>query len=86
MATPATPPPKRGLLAKLREVIEEIVPEAFATFLLLATVAGSRKLLEWWVGHDAKFFDVLPVRWVFDAGELTIVCRFLWRIVRKGAQ
>jgi hypothetical protein len=83
MSTPPAIPPRPGLLAKLKDVIDVLIPEAFATFLLLAIVGGSRKLLELWIGHDAKFFDVLPVRWVFDAGELIIVCYFLWRILRK---
>ena len=46
-------------------------------------VAFSRYLIQWWLGKDAKFFDHLPVEWVFDARHLTVILRFLWMSVRK---
>ncbi len=73
---------KPGIGAGMYEVLRELIPEAFALFLLLLIVGGAEKLLRWLIG-DYKFFDYLPVRWVFDIGDLTVILLFIWRNVRK---
>jgi hypothetical protein len=82
MASNPPTPSNPTLGQKLYDVIYVIVPEIFATFLLLSFVGASEKFLHWWVG-DKKFFDVLPVRWVFDAAELAIILYFVVRIARQ---
>jgi len=81
-----TPDAATGVRKEIREVIEAIVPDAVAAFLLIALIAGVEKALEWSIG-DYKFFGRLPVRWVFDASHLTIILYFLlnsiWRSIRR---
>jgi hypothetical protein len=73
-----------SLRSKLKQVLIDLLPEAFATLLLLSTIGLSQKLFEWWIGKESRFFDILPIRWAFDAAELSIILTFLWRTVRKG--
>jgi hypothetical protein len=74
------------LKKEIQDVVEAILPDAVAAFLLVALIAGVEKALEWSIG-DYKFFGLLPVRWVFDASHLTIILYFLlnsiWRSIRR---
>jgi hypothetical protein len=56
----AAPPPK-GLRERVYDVLLELVPEGVTTIGLLAIVAIGRFLLKWWIGEDARFFDILKV-------------------------
>jgi hypothetical protein len=67
----------------LSQVACHILPEAFATFLLLMVLTGSHKLLELVSGLDLRFFEQLPVKWAFDLGKATVVLLFVGRMVRK---
>ena len=64
-------------------VLLDLIPEAVTTIGLLAIVAISRFLIQLWLGTGAKFFDYLPVEWVFDAGHLVVIFRFLWMSIKK---
>jgi hypothetical protein len=68
---------------RIWNVLLDLIPEAITTIGLLGIVALSRYLIQLWLGKGAKFFDYLPVEWVFDAGHLTVILRFLWMSVRK---
>jgi hypothetical protein len=80
---PGLPKPKLGMRARIWNVLLILIPEMVTTIGLLATVALSRYLIELWLGKDAKFFDYLKVEWVFDAGHLTVILRFLWMSIKK---
>jgi hypothetical protein len=83
--SPATPPARRhkGLRARLYDVLLEMVPEGFGTLIVILIVAAGRFLLKWSMGPDAKFFDLIPIGWVFDAGDLALVGRLVWRAFKK---
>jgi hypothetical protein len=68
---------------RIWDVLLDLIPEAVTTVGLLGIVAISRLLIEWWLGKGAKFFDFLPVEWVFDAGHLAVILRFIWMSLRK---
>jgi hypothetical protein len=70
-------------LRRLGGVALVLIPEAFTTFGLLATVALGQHLLKWWIGEDARFFGHLKVSWVFDVGDLFVISRFIWESIRK---
>jgi hypothetical protein len=76
-------PAKNTLRERISEVFLELIPEGITTIGLLGIIGLSHLLLKTWIGEDAKFFDYLKVRWVFDAGELVIMLRFLWMSIRK---
>jgi hypothetical protein len=82
---PRNRPEKRnkGLRRRLYDVLLEMVPEGFATVLVILIIAGTRKLLSLLIGPDAKFFEFIPVGWVFDAGDVALVGRLVWRTWRK---
>ena len=61
----------------------DMLPEALGSFLAIVIVAGGRKLVEWWIGPGAKFFDFIPVSWIFDAGDVALLARFVWRAIKK---
>ena len=71
MATQSTrnlPSRQKGMRERIWDVLLDLVPEAVTTVGLLGIVGLSRYLLQCWLGRDAKFFDYLPVEWVFDRG------------------
>ena len=70
-----------ALKLKLGEVVLKLIPEIFATFVLLLAVGGAERFLHWWIG-EYRFCGVLPVRWVFDSADLAIVLKFLVRTLR----
>jgi hypothetical protein len=86
-ATPPQPkssePGEKGLRERVYDVLLDLIPEGVTTIGLLAIIGLGRFLLKLWIGDDARFFDVLKVRWVFDSGDLVILLRFLWMSVRK---
>ena len=81
---PPTPlPANKGMRERIWDILLDLIPEAITTLGLLGIVAMSRFLLQLWLGKGAKFFDYLPVEWVFDAGHLTVIGRFLWMSLKK---
>lgn len=71
-----------GLVARCKRVAIEILPEGFGVVLIILTVWTIRHALEWALGKDAKFFDLIPIRYVTDAGELVVLVRFILRAAR----
>ena len=74
---------QKRMRAALENSCLELIPEAFTTLGLLAIVGTGRWLFKYWIGEDARFFDYLKVSYVFDAGDLTVLARFLWTSLRK---
>jgi len=77
-----TPGPTPTLWQKPNEVLIDLLPEAFATFLLLLIIGAAQRLLHSWIG-DYKFYGVLPISWVFDTGDLVVISYFIVRNLRK---
>ncbi|MGO9256324.1 MAG: hypothetical protein ACLQU1_08495 [Bryobacteraceae bacterium] len=74
--------PGKNFKRRLRDVVEEMVLEAVATGLTIAIIAGAHYLLELLIGKGEKFFNLIPVAWVFDAGHIVVVGRLIWRTMR----
>jgi hypothetical protein len=85
MATADTSPPKPGrwksFFIKLGDTASNMVNEIVGTAIAVAGIALIDFLLQWWVGEDRKFFDVIPIRWGFDAAHLCVVGRLIYRIL-----
>jgi hypothetical protein len=43
----------------------------------------AERLYRSWLGPDTRFFDFIPVKWVFDAGHLAMMYRFIRRSLRE---
>jgi hypothetical protein len=69
--------PEALLKPRLHHIWNNAVAEALNTFLFLLILYGARKFVEWLFGQS-KFFDHVPVRQIFDAGDIAVICRFVW--------
>jgi hypothetical protein len=83
---PAAPAPatpnflSNPFILRLGGHVGDILIEIISTMLLIAGIALADKLLEWSLGKDKKFFDAVPVQWVFDFGHISMILRFLYRV------
>jgi hypothetical protein len=54
--------------------------------LVLGLVLGSifliHLILKGLLGHEAKFFDLIPIRWIIDVADLLVIGKFLWEIIK----
>jgi hypothetical protein len=71
---PRTRPP--NLKKRLSRLCGNLIVEIVATTIVVGLVALAGGLVNWLLG-DRKFFDWIPVRWVFDAGDLAIAVKFV---------
>ena len=60
-----------------------MILEGFGTVFAIGIIALAHYLVELWVGKGAKFFDFIPVEWVFDAGHIVVVARLVWRSIKR---
>jgi len=49
----------------------------------LGVIALGRVLAEWWLGTHATVFGVVPISWITDAGDVSLLIRLIWRTWRK---
>jgi len=78
---PRTPQSELG--RRIYDVFLEMVPEALASVLTLGVIALGRVLAEWWLGTHATVFGVVPISWITDAGDVSLLIRLIWRTWRK---
>lgn len=64
---------------QLWRIAKLVLPEVFGVILNLVGIYIIRRVLEFLLGHDATFFDIVPIRYVTDLGEITVLLRFIWR-------
>jgi hypothetical protein len=67
-------------LTTLTRRVQDLVIEFVGTAIALGGIAGTDRLLKWWIG-EAKFFGALPVSWAFDLCHLCVMARLVWRII-----
>jgi hypothetical protein len=72
---------RKPLKLRLKRIWNNAVAEGLNTFLFLILLYGARKLVEWLFG-EAKFFDYIPVRYLFDIGDIAVIGRFIWNTLR----
>jgi hypothetical protein len=79
----ATAKAKKSFWRRLGDVVDEMAIEAVATVLTIGLIFGTQRLVDLLIGKDGKFFDFIPVAWVFDAGHIALIGRLIWRAVRR---
>jgi hypothetical protein len=77
------PPPKQWFWRRLGNLLGDMVLEAIGTVCAIGIIALAHNLVELWMGKDAKFFDYIPIRYVFDVGHIVVIGRLVWRIVKR---
>lgn len=48
----------------------------------LASIWLIHLVLEALLGKDAKFFDLIPIRWIIDLADVLVVGKFLLEVIR----
>lgn len=65
--------------------LANIAAHTVATLACLLSIWLIHWLLKQLLGPHWKFFDVVPIRYVIDAGELTILGKLVWHLLREFA-
>ncbi|PYP83262.1 MAG: hypothetical protein DMF61_23715 [Blastocatellia bacterium AA13] len=69
-------------LAKLSLIFFEICSHTLAMVLSLLSIWLIHSVLVRLLGADVKFFDTIPIRWLTDVGDIVIISKFLFEIVK----
>jgi hypothetical protein len=35
------------------------------------------------LGNEAKFYDLIPIRYIIDTGDLIVFLKFIWHLIRN---
>jgi hypothetical protein len=81
-ASPETQIPKAPFLTRLGGRVGDLAIEFIGTIVAIGGIALADLLVKWWLGADKKFFDRIPVQWVFDLCHICVMGRLIWRIFR----
>jgi hypothetical protein len=79
----AKPYDQLTLRERVHEVFKDTIPDILTTVMVILGLAAGKYLLEWLVGKDEKFFDVIPVKWVFDVGDITNILVFVGKTWKR---
>ena len=59
-----------------------VVTHTVATIMSLVSIWIIHLVLNYTLGKEAKFFDLIPIRYVIDAGDFIVFLKFIWHLVR----
>lgn len=62
------------------ETILDLLSHALVMGVSLTVIAVVHWILNGLLGHDFKFFDLIPIRWLIDAGDIAVIIRFLLKL------
>lgn len=65
--------------------VNPVVIHGIATMVAILVISLTELLLNFTMGHDAKFYDLLPVRYVIQTIDMVMFARFtinVWREFR----
>lgn len=90
--TSQTPPPSRVALL-LRRVrpwanrafadVPDILQHTIALVMSVVSIWSVHKVFGLLLGVGAKFFDFIPIKYVFDLAHIAVLARFIWKLVRR---
>ncbi len=67
----------------LQERLADIAKHTVATLACLVSIWLVHFVLKKLLGPDWKFFDVVPIRYAIDAGELTVLGKLVWHLFKE---
>jgi hypothetical protein len=71
------------VLGDLRHRLAGIAKHTIATLACLVSIWLVHLVLRSLLGPDWRFFDLVPVRYVIDAGEITVLGKLVWHLFRE---
>lgn len=66
----------------LSQEIWHIVSHTFVLVLTICSIALIQYAMQHILGADAKFFSLVPIRYITDAGNLVALLNYLWSILK----
>jgi hypothetical protein len=72
----------RKLLARSVDTILGLASHTVVMILCLGSIWLIHFALTKLLGPDARFFDLIPVRYIIEVGDLIVIGKFLWELVK----
>lgn len=72
----------QGDIRNLQQVLSKLSKHTLVLFAVIILAVGMHFLLERGFG-DPKFFDLIPVRYVIDLGDIAIILAFVIIVIRE---
>jgi len=69
-----------------RNLLEESAEIARHTVGLIAALVSIwmvHLVLKYLLGEEAKLYNFIPIRYIIETGELAVLVRFIWKVVRQ---
>jgi hypothetical protein len=73
----------RQLSKRLSVQLRSLIEEAFGTLAAIALIALVDFVSARMLGDQPRFFDFIPVKWVFDLAHLIVICRLIWKMIKR---
>jgi hypothetical protein len=67
---------------RIFESVPDILTHTVAMVLSIGSIWLIHWVLELLLGKNARFFDLIPIRYVIDAGDLVVILKFLWEVIK----
>ena len=71
---------------RLKRLAADLALEGIGTLIAIGLIGLTDRLVQAWIGKDTKFFDLIPVQWVFDAAHVVIVIRLVVGVIKKFSE
>ena len=71
-----------GLREDIARVVRQILPHTVAMILCVLSIWLFHRVLEYSLGSEWVFFDLIPLRYVADAGHLAMLGKFVGGVLR----
>lgn len=62
--------------------VPDILAHTVSMVLSIGSIWLIHLVLELLLGKNAKFFDLIPIRYVIDVGDLIVFLKFLWEVIK----
>jgi hypothetical protein len=73
---------RRKLLARSLDTILGLASHTVVMILCLGSIWLIHFALTKLLGSDARFFDLIPVRYIIEVGDLIVIGKFLWELIK----
>ena len=75
--------PRMRVLRRSLDTALGLASHTFIMILCLCSIWLIQVTLKTLLGPDAKFFDLVPVRYIIEIGDLIVIAKFLWELIKN---